>query len=396
MEDNRNSETKKVEKMTKIALGASLFLCACTLIMYGITFKMMWDTRSKVYDIKYETSDDTMKEIKQLYKKYYIKGDYDEEKAVQGSIAGYVAGIGDKYGNYFEPEIAKKLQDDMEGSYVGLGIQVAVNKDTQLLDIKGITPNSPAEKAGVKVGGNIVKVNNTDVNESNYNSIVNAMRGKEGDSVDISVNYSGETSDYTLIRERIEVKDIEYKVIDNVGYIKINGFKNNTNEHFQEALKFMGENKISKFIFDLRDNSGGLVDTVVPMVDSIVPEGLIARVVDKNGKETVYNSDSSELNGDMVVLTNRNTASAAELFTLNMREYNKATIIGEKTFGKGTQIIMHPLKNGGELSLSDGMYYTKSIPNIEGVGIKPDIELKKTDEEGDNQLAKALEVIKNK
>lgn len=175
----------------------------------------------------------------------------------------------------------------------------------------------------------------------------------------------------------------------------------NTGDVFKDIMEELQKQGINKFVFDLRGNGGGLLDSIVETLDYLLPKGLIVRIEDRNGTITEFNSDRKYVEGEMVVIVNNETASAAELFTLALMDYNKATVIGTKTYGKGTSATTIPI-SAGSVNISTALYYTKSSPNIEGVGIEPDIVLEyesdvplyKAKYSEDNQLQKALEILK--
>lgn len=399
MEDNKEVKDRGLsnilyKSITVEVIDIAIIVAAVVFVVLAISLH----SDLKPIKLPNDTSLKVLTEVQEFYNKYYIGDEYDENKAMESAINGYVQGIGDKYGTYLAPLENKQFNNKLDGVYTGVGITISTHKenDKENLIIEDVAEGSPASQAGIKTGGKIVKVGEKDISTLTSEESVSMLRGVAGDKIDITIEYDGVASEYSMVLEQIKVNSVEYKTLDNdIGYLKINSFGNSTNEEFNRALKYMKDNNISKFVFDLRNNSGGLVDAVIPMVDSIVPEGLIARVVSKNNEDREFKSDSNELNGDMVVITNGNTASAAELFALNMREYDKATIIGEKTYGKGTELSVVNLSNGGSIVISSGKYYTKSIPNIEGVGITTDIEIEKI-EGVDNQLDKAIELLNNK
>lgn len=196
--------------------------------------------------------------------------------------------------------------------------------------------------------------------ETGFNEAVEAMNGSEGTSITLTVRRNGVDTDYTFTRRSIELVTVTGELIDGyIGYIKIDGFKQNTPDQFINTLQHLTSNGAKALIFDLRDNPGGLVESVEECLDPLLPEGVIAIAEYKDGhSETIVYSDSSELDMPMTVIVNKNTASAAELFAASLRDFGKAELVGEKTYGKGVMQITTEMENGGAVVLTVAEYRT--------------------------------------
>jgi carboxyl-terminal processing protease len=347
-----------------------------------------------------------------LYRNYYI-GELDDEKLIDSLIAGYVLGTGDDYAAYYNTEGFKSFMQDMEGEMAGIGVNVIYNTDYRLIEVLNVTPNSPADKAGVMPGDLVVTVGEEkeSVAELGYQPSINKLRGVIGTTAVFSVlrgeNYS-EVVDFEIVRDKITEQTVMSHVYgpdSSIGVIKITNFDATTPVQFVKAVETMQQQGCSKLIIDLRYNPGGELSSIVTTLDYILPEGPVIRIFDADGKEVkAYYSEATELNMPMAVLVNSSTASAAELFTSAVRDYNKATIVGVTTYGKGCMQTTVPLSDNSAVSITYRMYNPPFSDNYHGVGIVPDVivELdealltknvyKITDEE-DNQLAAAAAVF---
>ena len=386
----------KVKKLRRI--DAAMVLLLLFSAFNVVTLIHITLLNKQHYTMKYETADDVKNQIQSLYNEKYIKGAYSTADAYNDSLKGFVAGTGDKYGRYLTPEEAKVFTDGENNSLTGIGVEVALATDTSnktKVAIQEVYTGSPAEEAGIKVGDTIETVDTKDVSKMSLTNVVSSMQGLSGTQLGLTLLSNGVEKNIKLKREVIKTTDVVYKVINgDVGYIKIKQFTENTATAFKEALNTMKEKKINKFIFDVRDNGGGVVETAVSIIKTVANKGLIVKTVDKTGKTAEYDSESDGVDGQMIVLVNKNTASAAEMFTLALRDCGKAKVVGEKTYGKGTLLQAIPLNNGGILILSTGLYYTRTTPNIEGIGITPDVVVTQPSGNSDTQLDHALEMLK--
>lgn len=336
---------------------------------------------------------------------YY--GSYDEEEIVDQALKGMVNALDDKYSAYMTPDEYEQNLIDAKGSITGIGI--TVNKDdNNEIKIVEISEQSPAGKAGLKVNDIITAVDGKYVNEMEYTDAVNLVRGEAGTKVSITVKRGNKEISYNMIREEITTETVTSRMLENnIAYIRITGFKENTSYQFNIELKKCLENNASSIIFDLRNNGGGLVSACSDCLDPLLPEGDIAIAEFKDGStEVICKSDEIELNLPMAVLVNEYSASAAELFAAALRDFGKAVLVGQNTFGKGIMQNTYNLDNGGGLKLTVAKYRTVKSDCYHGVGLKPDYEVALPDKYDDSknndipynedtQLLKAIEVLKN-
>ena len=338
--------------------------------------------------------------IKKYVEKYFL-GDLDEEKMTESALKGYVEGLGDKYTEYLTPNELEDLMVSVNGNYVGIGIYMTQNNEGEivvLLPIEG----SPAELCGIQTGDIIKKVGDIECKGLELSNVANMVKGEEGTTVDIEIIRDGETLYFTVERKTVELKYIASKVLDNnIGYIQLLAFDEGCTQKFKEELSKLKANNINSLIIDLRDNGGGLVTEAVYLSELFVPMGkTILNTYNKDGQESITKSTAlSNEELKVVVLVNNESASATEIFAAAMQDNNLATIIGETTFGKGVMQEVLPLSIGGALKVTIEEFRTPKGNKIHEVGITPDIEVKvskddqEDEEERDLQLETAIDFL---
>lgn len=389
----------------KISLGATISIVA---IAAAITLIITMSFTLESFNGKISG----VKELEENYKKLAeidsrVRTNYNgtiDEDAIQDAIAqGYMAGLDDKYARYYSAEeyAAERLAG--EGKLVGIGITVS-KEESGYIQITAINDKSPALEAGLEVDDIIVKVDGEDVLKLGYDGAVSGIRGEEGEKVSITVRRGGEDINYELTRKSIDIISVTQRVIDDIGYIRISEFNSTTLEQFNDALKSVMDDNVTSIVFDVRNNGGGSVNSVVGVLDRILPEGDIAYAIYKSGEEEVLGtSDADHIKLPMVVIVNENTASAAELFAAAIRDYDKGKLIGVTTYGKGVMQNTYTLQDGSAITLTTAFYYPPSKNNYDGEGLKPDYEqdlnpelvpkIGTLSDEEDTQLKKAIEVI---
>ncbi|MBR6386452.1 MAG: PDZ domain-containing protein [Ruminococcus sp.] len=327
----------------------------------------------------------------QTREKYY--GDINEENLSEGILKGYVNGLGDKFSKYLSQEEYISEKTSNSGESVGLGLTLAQDS-SGYMRISEITDDSPASDEGLEVNDMITFVEKLDVKKAGFDEAVEAMRGTEGSSINITVRRNGIDKEYTLTRRTMEVQTVTGEMLNGyVGYIKITGFKGNTPQQFADILERLTSNGAENLIFDLRDNRGELMESMAECINPLLPEGIFASAEYKDGHtETVIYSDESELDIPMTVLVNGNTASAAEVFAAALHDAGKAEIIGVQTAGKGVLQEINEFQNGSAVILTVAEIVTPVSGSFNGSGITPDYIVENEDE----QYSKALEIIQQK
>ncbi len=375
----------------KISLGFAISLIA---IASAVTFILTSFFSLQSFNKKFEKYD-SLQEIDTLVHENFY-GDIDENDINNGILKGYISGLNDKYSRYLTADEYTDEKSDNAGEMTGLGITVKKD-DSGYIKVTEIMPDSPASESDIKIDDLIVSVNGNDVLETGFEKSMEIMSEKDNTEVSIIVRRDGVDKTYTLTRRPIEMVTVTGEMLDNyIGYIKISGFKQNTPQQFNDALDEIIQNGAKGIIFDLRENGGGLVDALEDCLDPLLPEGTIATAEysDGNSKTIVY-SDKSEINIPMVVIVNEHTASAAELFAASLKDFGKADIVGETTYGKGVMQSTIELSNGGAVVLTIAKYKTTISECYDGIGITPDYIVQNEDDD-DDQYNKALEVITQK
>lgn len=335
---------------------------------------------------------------------YYIH-DYDKSAVWENLYKSLVVSIADDYGQYLTAEEYASLIDSADGDFVGIGVHATFDVDTEGVYIFGVIPNSPAEKAGIKKGDVIIKAEGIVSSEKTYYELLDSVRGEAGTEVSVTVLRDGEEHDFKIVRQAVASENVFYEKLDNnVAFIRILSFADETvSEEFTKKLALAQSEGCDKFVFDVRNNSGGYLGEICDVLDLLLPEGPIINIVDKDGNTKTQNSDANCIKGKMAVLCNKGTASAAELFTAALRDYKLADIIGTTTFGKGTMQTTRYLIDGSTLKLSSAFYNPPSNVSYDKIGIKPDYEIKLSEEwdvrffkmpkEEDIQLKQALTLL---
>lgn len=341
----------------------------------------------------------------------YIQNNYyqdlsetDQAHMTDNMLKGYVAGLGDKYSQYLTPEEYDGFLTKESGKTVGIGVTVIQGSDgyPEILEVQA---NSPAQEAGLQVGDVMLAVDGADILETGYTESINQIKGEENTTVRITVRREDSSLDYTITRKTFDIATAQGEMLaDQIGYIKITNFRENTVEQFLSALEELKQDGARGFIFDVRDNGGGLLNSLEKMVDPLLPEGIIATATYHGGRtETVVESDPEELDLPMIVLVNGNSASAAELFSASLRDFKQAKLVGTQTYGKGVMQVTARTNDGGGLSLTVATYQTTRSECYHGVGLEPDVivELPEgftlgiSDRADDTQLNTAIELLKN-
>ncbi len=322
--------------------------------------------------------------------------DIDDEVLMDEMLKGYVNGLGDPYSTYLTDDELAETRENNAGQYVGIGVSVLQSTTENTVYVKEVFADSPAEKGGIQVGDYIIRVNELLVSDG-VEKATDAIKGLPDTEVTITVLRS-DGSEYTVTMKRAHVEEqtIQFKMLtDQMGYIRITKFRTVTAEQFADAYQSLRDQGAEGFVFDVRNNGGGLLSALEKMVDPLLPEGELAFAYDQNGKATpIIESDAACDDVPMVILTNGNTASAAELFSCLLRDYADAVLVGETTFGKGIMQTTYSLSDGGGLTLTTATYSTGETECYHGIGIAPNVEsVYNAEADTDTQLTDAQSVL---
>jgi len=345
---------------------------------------------------------DLFGEVLDKINKEYVE-EVNQSDAMDAAINGVLQSL-DPYSAYMSPELFKEMQTETSGEFGGLGIEVGMEAGV----VKVISPidNSPAEKAGVKAGDYIVKINGVQVQGKTLTEAVELMRGPVGSPIEITIRRIGEKKSFVfeIIREIIEVKSVKSELIDDkVGYIRLTSFNENSADQIKDIVKkFKKENNIDKYILDLRNNPGGLLSQAIRISDFFLDNGEIVATKGRKSNENRkwFAKKGDIINGEtLLVLINYGSASAAEIVAGALKDHKRAVIVGENSYGKGSVQSIIPLKNKGAIRLTISKYYLPSGKSISGEGVTPDIvieedsDLFRINTETDNQLDFAVKLL---
>ena len=347
---------------------------------------------------------DLFGEVLENIQKDYVD-EVDQSDMMDSAINGVLQSL-DPYSAYMSPELFKEMQTDTRGEFGGLGIEIGMEAGV----VKVISPidDTPAAKAGIKAGDYIVKIGNEQVQGKSLLEAVKLMRGPVGTSIDLTIRRKNvkKPLEFKIVRKIIEVQSVSSKIIGdekNLGYIRLKSFNENSDKQFLKSLKeFEKKSKIKGYVFDLRNNPGGLLTQAINITDFFLDEGEIVSTKGRQISETrkFFARKGDEAKGKpIVVLINYGSASAAEIFAGALKDHKRAIILGENSYGKGSVQSIIPLRNGGGIRLTISKYYLPSGKSISEVGVTPDIIIEEEGEdftintEKDNQLNYAIKLF---
>ncbi len=385
-----NSKRKDNDMKKKKLFYTIIFL---QFFLFKISFSANEETIYKKIDLFSEVLDKINKE--------YVE-EVNQSESMDAAINGVLQSL-DPYSAYMSPEMFKEMKTETSGEFGGLGIEVSMEAGV----VKVISPidNSPASKVGVKAGDYIVKINDMQVQGKSLSEAVELMRGPIGSKIVITVRRIGEKKALTfeIIRDIIKVASVKSKIINDVGYLRLTSFNENSSQQIKEKIKkFKNDKKINKYILDLRNNPGGLLTQAIKITDFFLDDG---EIVSTKSRKSSENRKWFAKKGDLiegktlVVLINYGSASASEIVAGALKDHKRAILVGEDTYGKGSVQSIIPLQNKGAIRLTVSKYYLPSGDSISEVGVSPDIKIDESSDEfrintkTDNQLDFAIKLL---
>lgn len=390
----------------KFVLVIVFVACITAVITFYATFSCMEQSSLLVTgDISEDSKENinvissALKDFRKLIDEYYI-GDIDEKKVVSETIKGYVSGLEDEYSEYMTAEEWEDYQANTLGNYVGIGIYMAQDADKNVIVLETME-ESPAQQVGLEAGDIIVEVNNENVLGQDTSAISSKIKGPEGTVVSIKVARNNEYLTMNVERKAIKVYHVKGEMLENqIGYIKLSTFDEGCSNEFQTTFEQLKAQGIQKLIIDLRDNTGGLVDEALNIADMMIPKGetMLITVDSKGNHDRTMAKQDPVIDMEMVVLVNDYSASASEILVGCLKDHQKATVVGTKTYGKGVIQNVFSLSDGSVLKLTTAEYLTPNEIKINKKGIEPDVvvelvEETEGEEEIDEQLNKAIELL---
>ena len=420
-EENINEENKKI-KLDKwkiisnaITIALSFLIVALVvLLLYIVVYPKLKETSimGNITNTDTKNSKDTqiylerIKEAMVKIKTSYIE-DVDMEKMVEGAISGMAASTGDPYTRYVSKDEFTDMHVAGTEEYGGIGVHITYDKESSGIIVLGVMPGTPALKEGVKANDIILQVGDTIVTLENYKECVEKIKGEIGTKVTLKIKRENELIEKQVPREKISVNNTESEVLDNnIGYIRIWAFENDISKQFKVQYDELMAKKVSGLVIDVRNNPGGIVPETINILNLLLPETDVLKLVAKDGTSKIYKTDNeSQINIPLVVLVNSNSASASEILASAIKDSKKGILIGNKTYGKGIVQTVEPLSVGDAISITTSKYYTPSGIEIHKNGIEPDITVDlpedvkndtTVDKSKDTQLQKAIEYLKTK
>ena len=397
-------KTEKSNRIYKtimlVLLTAIITFIITSISMYNVLGKKTIKTLTNSSSIE-----STFNNFKKFIEKKYI-GTIDEEKMLESAIKGYVEGLDDEYSEYITKEEMKEYLEETNGKYVGIGVYISNNTQTNQIVVLMPMKGSPAEEAGMKSGDIITKIDGVEYKGEDLSKASNALKQEEGTKVKVEILRDNQTIELEIERKTIKINHVESDVINNsIGYIQISTFDDGCYDEFKQKIDELKTKNIKSLIIDLRNNGGGIVEEAINIADLFTTKNSTLLITTgKNTEEEITKAKKDkEIDMPIVILVNENTASASEILTAAIKENcDKVTIVGKTTFGKGVIQTIFTLTDGSGLKLTTNEYYTPKRNKINKIGIKPDVEVDFPENESvysiekqkDTQLQKAIELLK--
>ena len=336
---------------------------------------------------------------------YLNASEINEQDLIDGAIKGYVYGLGDKYSEYFTTEEWENYQALILGNFEGIGINREIDEDSNRVIIVSPIPETPAEKAGIKPGDLIIKVDGVEYTGEQLTEASSKIKGPAGTKVKLEILRGTETLQFEITREKIRTTPIEAKVLaNNIGYMKLSSFDEGIGADFSAKYKDLVKQGIKSLIIDLRFNGGGYVDGALAILNTMLPKDTVQLITESvsHGEKTYKTRKDGEIKMPIVVIINEYSASATEIFAAAIKENDRGKIVGVKTYGKGVIQSVLPV-NGGALKLTSEEFFTPHKNKINDTGVEPDYTVEVSEqykytisipEKDDTQLQKAIELLK--
>ncbi|MEG0084959.1 MAG: S41 family peptidase [Niameybacter sp.] len=381
-------------KQKGLIKGTAIGFVLSTIILFSAT----------LFADKYDYVDKKLEVIQKTLQDYYV-GELDQVAMEEGIYKGLVSAVGDPYTTYYTKEEFAEVMEKSSGVYAGIGVQMMVDQNDNSILVTDVFPGSPAEKAGMLINDKIIGAEGQKLTGDDFSTAPKIIKGKPGTKVKVNIfrPSTNETLELEMKRENVIYPSVEHKMLkEDISYIKVREFEELTYKQFKEALDASEKANAKGLIIDLRNNSGGLLDITVDMVDELIPEGIIVSTKDKQGKEEAMYADEQYIDLPIVVLVNERSASASEVLSGALKDHKRATLVGKRTYGKGIVQTIMPLTDGSALKVTTSQYFTPSGVCIQGEGIAPDYEVSLPPElmikpaleyDEDVQLQKAVEVL---
>ena len=347
-----------------------------------------------------KSQEDTMtgklSDVQELIHQLYYK-EVDDDTLLDGAVHGMVQSLEDPYSEYYNEEEWVEFQKQQSGEYSGIGVQVTFDEEIGGVTVNRIFKGTPAEAGGIQIGDVLVGADGESFKEYGYQEIIDAIRGPEGTTVKVDVLRGDETFTLEIVRQAVVADQTYYTMRDDgFGYLELYSFTGNALEGFNEAKDYFVMNEAKGIIIDLRYNPGGDLGIVIDILDTLLPKGDLIITRDRLGRESSITSDSDMWDIPIAVLVNEGSASASELFSIAIQDYERGPIIGITTFGKGVVQSILPLGDGTTgIKVTTSEYFSPLGRSINGTGVTPDYTVEDADltDDLDPQMDKAVELL---
>lgn len=400
-------DTKSNKKAFLIGMLVSFLVCSflgivLVAVIFGVNSIQGKKIVSSANDAFTEEEMQKLAAYKDKLKTLYYK-EIDDETILDGMLEGMMASTDDPYTCYYSVSEMEEMKNSMQGTFYGIGAYLQADLERGYARISGVMKESPAGEAGIMENDYIIYVDDEDMYDKELEYVVSKVRGPEGTTVKLTLNRNGDMVEVDVVRREIVQESVKYELKeDNIAYITLTEFTDVTSEQFSEAMQQAQTDGTEGMILDLRGNPGGNLTAVVAVCEQLLPEGLIVYTEDRFGGGKKFTSTGkNEYDKPMIVLIDGGSASAAEILAGAIKDYEKGTLVGTNTFGKGIvqSVFEYSDGSGGKLTIS--RYFTPKGINIHEVGIAPDIEIpfdvdKYLNDQTDNQYEEAVKLLKEK
>lgn len=404
--EKENTKSMKIERIlyqimytiilvTITALATKYYLVGGSVAGIQFPSKKITIKQADEYEILYQN----MKELNRVLEDKF-RGEINQKKMLEYALKGYIAGLGDKYTEYYTKEEWQELQEEVSGRLKGIGVAVKEKEDEaeEYYKVEEVLKNTPAENADVKPGDKIVEVNGTDMKNKKLSEVIEQIKGEENTKVKIVFEREGNRIEKEITRQEIKVDSTTHKMAkdrSNIGYIKLESFTEESYNDFERAMEDLKSKGAEKLILDLRYNGGGEMLAAEKIIESLLgKEKVMYSTVDsKENKKVRKSKNEPKYKMPVIILANNYSASASELLIAALKDNDRLfKLIGKKTFGKGVIQTVMESRNGGALKVTTEEYFGPNGVKLNGVGIEPDIKVENTKrKEKDKALEKAIE-----
>lgn len=408
MKDKTKNKKNKLNLEKNKFNTIELFLIFIMALALGLLLGEMIFSNTSTNSLTKKTNNE-IKEIENVYNSLieeYV-GKVNKEELKEAAIEGMISHLEDKYSIYYNKEESKQFEEELKGTYYGIGAEIyrAQNKN---ITVNKVYKNSPSEKAGLKKGDEIIKINNKELKDKTTEEVSKLIKSKKSQTITLTIKRENKAYNKKLTTEEIEIPSVKTEIIKKenkkIGYIQITIFSSNTDEQFAKALENLKKENITNLIIDVRDNIGGELDTVVNIASNfLAKDDIVIQTISNNKTKKITSNKNSKKDYNIVVLINNGSASGSEVLAATLNENCNAELVGDTTYGKGTVQKTKKLASGSIIKYTVETWKTGKGKDINGKGVKPTIKINQSEkyyetqkQEDDAQLQKAIEILQSK